>query len=249
MKAERRNRLGNLPNNFLERWIDKPPSTLGVIGIGDGGFPLALSFSTKIPVIGFDPNPQRIRTLKQWLNTQTIDITPKLKIHLTSNPNHLKKCSTLIVTASVPIGTNKHPYSLPLLSTLKVVGEAINDGTVVVSECTLYPGATEELFIPLIEKYSGLRSYTDFFVGFSPQTNTNIHACNNVKVVAAHDVNTLRFIVDLYSLVFDDVCPIHSIMAAESSIVMKNCERSLFIAGLHELTALINSLVQKGRPN
>lgn len=239
VKAERRNQLENHSNNFLKKWIDKPPSTLGVIGMGSGGLPLALSFSTKIPVIGFDPNPQRIQTLKQTINTQTVDITPKSRIQLTSNPNHLKKCSTLIVTASAPIGTN----------TLKVVGEAINDGTVVVFECTLYPGATEELFIPMIEKYSGLRSNKDFFVGFTPQLNTNPHARHNVKVVAAHDVNTLHFMMNLYSLAFDDVYPIHAIMAAESSIAMKNCERSLFIAWLHELAALIHSFVQKERLN
>lgn len=224
--------------------------TVSVVELGCVGFPLALSLSNKISVIGFDTNSKRIHKLKNLVTDKDrISGTKfnKVNLHLTDDPKQLEKCNFIIVTASLPFNEKGEPNLGPLLAASKIVGAHLQNGTIVVYECILYPGATEEILIPSLEKYSLSTSGTDFYVGYSPGSINKKKGQtppNAIKVVAGHDQEILNIIKKVYNLAFEEVYPVHSIIAAESSIVIDNTEYFIFTALLDELAALFDCLVK-----
>ena len=146
---------------------------IGIIGLGYVGLPLAVSFGKKYSTLGFDINPARISELQAG-EDHTLEVTPEdlaASEHLTfsANPSDLSDCNYIIVTVPTPIDSNKQPDMAPLRIASEMIGQVIKPGTTVIYESTVYPGATEEVCIPRIEKHSGLVFNKDFFAGYSPE--------------------------------------------------------------------------------
>src|SRR5699024_4378637 len=145
---------------------------LAVVGLGYVGLPVAVEFGKKQDVIGFDINQNRIDGLNNGIDI-TNEVTDKdlkdASITYTANPSDLRKANFIIVAVPTPITENKQPDLTPLLKASKTVGSNITEGTIVVYESTVYPGATEDECVPVLEKTSGMRCGQDFFVGYSPE--------------------------------------------------------------------------------
>lgn len=144
--------------------------TVGVVGLGCIGLPLTLSLSNNISVIGFDRSSNIVSKLNNLvLNRDSLsgNIFNKMNLHFTDDPEQLEKCNFIIITVSVPFNDKGEPNPDPLMVTSQMVGEHLQNGTIVVYECLLYPGATEEILIPALEKYSSLKADVDFHVGYS----------------------------------------------------------------------------------
>ncbi len=145
---------------------------LGVVGLGYVGLPVAVEFGKKIPVIGFDINVHRVKTLKAGID-YTGEVTSgnlgDTQIEFTSDESKLRNCNFIIIAVPTPIDQAKNPNLEPLIKASETVGRNLSRGSVVVYESTVYPGATEEVCIPILEQVSGLKSGGDFHVGYSPE--------------------------------------------------------------------------------
>ena len=229
--------------------MNKIDKKIGVVGLGYVGLPVALAFSKKFPVIGFDINKKRIETLQQnedYTGEVSSEELKTTNIHYTTNPTRLKECNFIIITVPTPIDETNRPDFAPLISASKTIGKQLQKGTIVVYESTVYPGATEEVCIPILEKESGLKAGHDFFVGYSPerinpgdkkQTFQTI-----AKVVSGQDQKTLETISEVYSQVVDKIYPASSIKVAEASKVIENTQRDLNIALMNELAIIFNRM-------
>jgi UDP-N-acetyl-D-galactosamine dehydrogenase len=223
---------------------------IGVIGLGYVGLPLAVAFSKVYPVIGFDINFKRIESLKQGFDSTGEVNTEELcsaKIDYTSDESRLEACNFLIVTVPTPVDHTNRPDLISLIKASETVGRNIKRGTAVVYESTVYPGATEEVCVPVIEQISGLKSGKDFFVGYSPERinpGDKEHTFKNIKkVVSGQNETALSVIVDVYgSVVEAGVFRASSIKVAEASKVIENTQRDLNIALMNELTIIFNKL-------
>ena len=153
--------------------FDLENAKIGIIGLGYVGLPLAVEFSKKYPVIGFDIDAFRISSLKEGIdNTSEIDSKELLEqknLHFTSDTSDLKKCNVYIVTVPTPITINKQPDLRPLVDASTMIGSIIGKGDTLIYESTVYPGATEDDCVPIVESISGLKLNHDFFVGYSPE--------------------------------------------------------------------------------
>ncbi|RLD79982.1 MAG: Vi polysaccharide biosynthesis protein VipA/TviB, partial [Bacteroidetes bacterium] len=146
---------------------------IGVIGLGYVGLPLAVEFGKKIDTIGFDINEVRIKELEagydRTLEVEDEDMKGAIKLSYTSKLNDLKACNYYIVTVPTPIDKNKRPDLTPLIKASESVGKVLSKGDIVIYESTVYPGATEEECVPILEKHSGLKFNKDFYCGYSPE--------------------------------------------------------------------------------
>ena len=227
--------------------MNKIDKKIGVVGLGYVGLPVALAFSKKFPVIGFDINKKRIEALQQnedYTGEVSSEELKTTNIHYTTNPTRLKECNFIIITVPTPIDETNRPDFAPLISASKTIGKQLQKGTIVVYESTVYPGATEEVCIPILERESSLKAGHDFFVGYSPerinpgdkkQTFQTI-----AKVVSGQDQKTLETISEVYSQVVDKIYPASSIKVAEASKVIENTQRDLNIALMNELAIIFN---------
>ncbi len=224
--------------------------TLAVIGLGYVGLPIALNFAKKIKVIGFDINPQRIDMLKQHIDPSK-ELDKKYfegtDIEFTHNPNDLKKAHFFIVTVPTPIDDHKLPDLTPLYKASETVGRALKKGDYVVYESTVYPGATEEDCVPLLEKYSGLKYMKDFKVGYSPERinpGDKAHTLENIKkVVSGCDKEALENISKVYELVVKaGIFKAATIKTAEAAKVIENTQRDVNIALMNELSLIFNRM-------
>ncbi|MGY8817491.1 MAG: Vi polysaccharide biosynthesis UDP-N-acetylglucosamine C-6 dehydrogenase TviB, partial [Pseudomonadales bacterium] len=146
---------------------------LAVVGLGYVGLPLAVEFGKKFPLIGFDINISRIEELKKGID-KTLEVTDKeIKqagyVTYTANHDNLKNANCYIVTVPTPINKDKRPNLMPLLKASETIGKVLKKGDIVIYESTVYPGATEEDCVPVLEKYSNLKFNEDFFCGYSPE--------------------------------------------------------------------------------
>lgn len=223
---------------------------IGVVGLGYVGLPVAVAFGQKYPVVGFDVSKQRIKELKQNIDYNS-EVLPeefkKTEIEFITNAEKLEACDFIIVAVPTPISKVKHPELTPLIRASETVGANLQPGAIVVYESTVYPGVTEEICLPILEKFSGLVAGEDFFVGYSPErinpgdkehTFTNI-----VKVVSGQDKKTLEIIAGVYgSVVEAGVHRASSIKVAEAAKVIENTQRDLNIALMNELAIIFNRL-------
>lgn len=222
---------------------------IGVVGLGYVGLPVALAFSKKFPVVGYDVNKKRIETLKQY-EDYTGEVTPEdLKtgsIQFTTTPTLLEECNFIIITVPTPIDKTNQPDLNPLISASKNVGKQLKKGTIVVYESTVYPGATEEVCIPILEEESGLKAGQDFFVGYSPERinpGDKTQTFQTIaKVVSGQDQETLATISKIYGQVVDKIYPASSIKVAEASKVIENTQRDLNIALMNELAIIFDRM-------
>ncbi len=229
--------------------IKDKKSAIAVVGLGYVGLPLAAAFSHRARVIGFDISEKKIDELRQ-----NIDVTGELssaqlqaaQIEYTSDPQSLAEGRFFVVTVPTPIDANKRPDLRPVEAASRTIGQHLQAGSVVVYESTVYPGVTEEICVPILEKESGLKNGVDFKVGYSPERinpGDKVHTVDKiVKVVSGQDDETLELVAQVYRLVVPSVHRASTIMVAEAAKVIENTQRDLNIALMNELALIFGRL-------
>jgi len=224
--------------------------SIGVVGLGYVGLPLAKAFGEKYDTVGFDINPSRIDALQQGIDhTGEVgaDELRRSRIRFTTDPASLGDCGFVVVAVPTPIDHAKKPNLTPLVRASELVGSHLRKGTVVVYESTVYPGATEEVCVPILEKTSGLKAGVDFKVGYSPERinpGDKSHTFKTItKVVSGQDEESLELIADMYGSVVDaGVYKARSIKIAEAAKVIENTQRDINIALMNELAIIFERL-------
>jgi len=230
---------------------------IAIIGLGYVGLPLARLFATKYAVVGFDINSNRVKELNAGKDS-TLEVEDEVlkAVLVDENSNNvglycsttisdLEECNYYIITVPTPVDKNNRPILTPLLKASETVGSVLKKGDIVVYESTVYPGATEEDCIPVLEKTSGLQFNTDFFAGYSPERinpGDKLHTIEKIlKVTSGSNVTTGKKVDDLYKSVITagtHLAP--SIKVAEAAKVIENSQRDINIAFVNELAKIFN---------
>ena len=235
---------------------------IGIIGLGYVGLPLARLFAMKYNVIGFDVNDKRVSNLKKGEDyTQEVDSSLLKQVllnnynednglYVTSDPNYLKDCNYYIVTVPTSVDKNNQPVLIPLLKASKTIATYLKKDDIVIYESTVYPGATEEDCIPVLEKVSKLVFNQDFFVGYSPERispGDKIRTVENIlKVTSGSTKDTAQKVDDLYrSVIKSGTHLASSIKVAEASKIIENCQRDINIAFVNELAKIFSLYVSQ----
>lgn len=234
----------------LFKAIKNKSEKISIIGLGYVGLPLAISFAKVASVVGFDIAREKVN---QYL--KGIDATREVgneEVRETSavftwDEKHLRECKFHIVAVPTPINMDKTPNLMALKEASRIVGRNLVKGSIIVYESTVFPGATEEICVPIIEKESGLKCGVDFKVGYSPERinpGDKIHRLGNiVKVVASVDEESLNTIAKVYELVVQaGIYKAESIRVAEAAKVIENAQRDINIAFMNELAIICNEM-------
>jgi len=224
---------------------------LAIIGLGYVGLPLAVEFGKSRPVIGFDINQQRIDALKEG-HDATLEVSDEeLKectwLAYSTSIDDLKNCNVFIVTVPTPIDEHKQPDLTPLIKASETIGSVLKKGDVVIYESTVYPGATEEDCVPVLEKVSGLKFNEDFFAGYSPERinpGDKEHRVSTIKKVTSGSTPVVADLVDdLYKqIITAGTYKAKCIKVAEAAKVIENTQRDLNIALINELAIIFNRM-------
>ena len=224
---------------------------IGILGLGYVGLPLAAYMGRKYPVVGFDINGPRVEELKRGID-RTRELTPEeldqaATLTFTTDAELLRDCNFYIITVPTPIDDAKRPDLTPLKKASETVGRIIKKGDVVVYESTVYPGATEEVCIPVIEQVSGLRYNIDFFAGYSPErinpADPNHRLPDIKKVTSGSTPETADLVDSVYaSIITAGTHKASSIRVAEASKVIENVQRDVNIALVNEFALLFKKL-------
>lgn len=224
---------------------------IAVIGLGYVGLPLAVEFGKKVPVIGFDIHQKRIEEL-QNRQDHTLEVSPEelqqaTQLSYSANLDDLKSCNFFIVTVPTPIDNYKQPDLTPLIKASTSIGQVLKKGDVVVYESTVYPGATEEDCIPVLEKVSGLKFNQDFFAGYSPERinpGDKLHRVTNIlKITSGSTPEVADFVDQVYNLIIEaGTHKATSIKVAEAAKVIENTQRDVNIALINELAVIFNKM-------
>ena len=231
--------------DFLEK-----KEKLSVIGLGYVGLPIAVAFSKKVEVIGFDVNSEKIALYESGIDptNEVGDATIKASaVCFTSNEEKLKEARFHIVAVPTPVNSDHTPDLSPLIGASTVLGRNLKKGSVVVYESTVYPGVTEEVCVPVLEKESGLKCGTDFKIGYSPERinpgDKEHRLATITKIVSGMDACTLDIVAKMYELVVDaGVYRAESIKVAEAAKVIENSQRDINIAFMNELSIIFNRM-------
>jgi UDP-N-acetyl-D-galactosamine dehydrogenase len=224
---------------------------IALIGLGYVGLPLAVEFGKKRKVIGFDINQNRINELKDGIDVTLETTAQELKeadqLSYTSNLDDIKDCGIYIVTVPTPIDKHKRPDLTPLEKSSESVGKILKIGDIVIYESTVYPGATEEICVPILEKQSGLKFNQDFYCGYSPERinpGDKEHRVTTIKKVTAGSTPEIAIQVDeLYQeIIIAGTHKASSIKVAEAAKVIENTQRDVNIALINELALIFNKL-------
>jgi UDP-N-acetyl-D-galactosamine dehydrogenase len=220
------------------------------VGLGYVGLPVAVAFGKVSETIGFDINPRRLAELRRGFD-RTLEISPRelkaAKLTFTDDVAVLRRADFHIVAVPTPVDEANQPDLSPLLGASESVGKALKKGDIVVYESTVYPGATEEDCVPVLEKFSGLRCGVDFTVGYSPERinpGDREHTFTRIKkVVSGQDARTLEIVARTYgSVVKAGVFKASSIKVAEAAKVIENTQRDLNIALMNELVLIFDRM-------
>ena len=226
-------------------------TTIAVVGLGYVGLPLAVEFGKKHPTIGFDLSAVKVDAYHRHVDptgeVSTDELKAAAQLRVTTDPTALKDADFVIVAVPTPIDDAHQPDFGPLLGASESVGRNLKRGATIVYESTVYPGATEEICIPVVEKYSGLKWKEDFFVGYSPERinpGDKEHTLTKiVKVIAGDTPETLERVARVYgSVVTAGVHRASSIKVAEAAKVIENTQRDLNIALMNELALIFHKL-------
>lgn len=237
--------MENLYGQLLNR-----KKKLCVIGMGYVGLPIAVSFSRYVDVIGFDINQEKVRSLKAG-NDATGEVEEgalkECKVCFTADEEKLSEADFFIIAVPTPVDEDKIPDLTPLTSASTILGRHLSQGDVVVYESTVYPGLTEEVCVPILEKQSQLMYKKDFKVGYSPERinpGDKVHRLQNVvKVVSGCDEETKELIASVYELVVEaGVFRAESIQVAEAAKVIENSQRDINIAFMNELSIIFHKM-------
>jgi UDP-N-acetyl-D-galactosamine dehydrogenase len=231
--------------------LDIADARLGIIGLGYVGLPLAVEFGNQFPTVGLDTNPERIEELKagvdSTLEVETDELRKADRLGYTANPEELADCNVYIVTVPTPIDEYKQPDLTPLRSASRTLGRLLSKGDIAIFESTVYPGATEEVCVPLIETESGLVFNRDFFVGYSPERinpgDKNHRLATIKKVTSGSTPAAADFVDGLYRrIITAGTHKASSIKVAEAAKVIENTQRDVNIALINELALIFNRL-------
>ncbi|MDC4566788.1 Vi polysaccharide biosynthesis UDP-N-acetylglucosamine C-6 dehydrogenase TviB [Acinetobacter baumannii] len=224
---------------------------IAIIGLGYVGLPLAVEFGKKVPVVGFDIYQKRISELKSGQD-HTLEVSPEeliqaTQLSYTANLEDLKDCNFFIVTVPTPIDDYKQPDLTPLVKASTSIGKILKKGDIVVYESTVYPGATEEVCIPVLEEVSGLTFNKDFYAGYSPERinpGDKLHRVTNIlKITSGSTPEISEFIDEVYNLIIEaGTHKAPSIKVAEAAKVIENTQRDVNIALINELALIFNKL-------
>ena len=225
-----------------------------VIGLGYVGLPLARLFSTKFKTIGFDMNQQRVDALMQG-HDATLEVSDELLqdainnhgFECTTDLEKIRSCNFYVVAVPTPVDENDYPDLHPLQGASETVGKVIGKGDIVVYESTVYPGVTEEVCLPIVEKISGLKFNTEFFAGYSPERinpGDKLHTVEKIKKVTSGSTPETADIVDkVYNTVLvNGTHKAPSIKVAEASKIIENAQRDVNIAFMNELARIFNMM-------
>ncbi len=223
---------------------------LALIGLGYVGMPIAVEFSRQIQVIGFNHNEKRILQYKSGIDP-THEVGDRAiqesTVDFTSDESRLREARFLIVAVPTPIKSDKTPDLEPVINASRIVGRNLSPGSIVVYESTVYPGVTEEICIPTIEKESGLNCGTDWKIGYSPERinpGDKVHRLTTIrKIVSGMDAETLECVAKVYELVVKaGVYRASSIKVAEAAKVIENSQRDINIAFMNELSVIFHKM-------
>ncbi len=224
---------------------------IAVVGLGYVGLPLAVEFGKKYPTLGFDINEKRVLDLKlgeDWRKDLANDnFRSSVHLELTSDPDRLKWYNVYIVAVPTPLNKNKHPDLSPLYEASKFIGLVLKKNDIVIYESTVYPGATEDDCVPVLEQYSGLTYNKDFFCGYSPERinpGDKIHTLTSIRKITSGSIPKIADFVDkLYnSIITAGTYKASSIKVAEAAKVIENAQRDINIAFVNELAVIFNKL-------
>ena len=235
--------------NLYEK-IKKREEKISLVGLGYVGMPIAVAFAKKAEVIGFDISTEKVELYKKGIDpTKEVgnDVIKATTVEFTADETKLKEAKFHIVAVPTPVNADHTPDLKPVESASRTVGRNLTKGSIVVFESTVYPGVTEDICIPILEKESGLKCGIDFKVGYSPERinpGDKVHRLETiVKVVSGMDEESLDDIAKVYELVVDaGVYRAASIKVAEAAKVIENSQRDINIAFMNELSIIFNKM-------
>ncbi len=224
---------------------------IALIGLGYVGMPIAIAFAKKgIKVVGFDINETKVNLYKSGVdptNEVGSDVIKETSVEFTTDELKLKEAKFIIVAVPTPVNLDHTPNLEPVVNASRIVGRTISKDAIVVFESTVYPGCTEDVCIPIIEKESGLKCGIDFKVGYSPERinpGDKIHRLENIrKIVSGCDEETLNEVMNIYNIVIEvGTYPVSNIRTAEAIKVVENSQRDINIAFMNELAMVFDRM-------
>lgn len=236
--------------SLYEKLVNKEEN-LALVGLGYVGMPIAVAFAKKgLNVIGFDLNKAKIELYKSGVDpTLEVgdDVISKTTVQFTSDEADLKKAKFVIVAVPTPVNTDHTPDLTPVIGASEIVGRNLTKGTIVVYESTVYPGCTEDVCIPILERESGLKCGVDFKIGYSPERinpGDKVHRLENIhKIVSGCDAEALEEIKNVYNIVIEvGTYPVSNLRTAEAVKVVENSQRDINIAFMNELAMVFDRM-------
>ncbi|MCD6299943.1 MAG: nucleotide sugar dehydrogenase [Dehalococcoidales bacterium] len=220
--------------------LDLEQKLVCIIGLGYVGLPLARAFSKSLRVIGFDTDPDKVNQFRQQGSSN------QSNLHFTADPGEISQADFIIICVPTPVTKSKEPDLGYIRGAAEITGQNLKRGAIVILESTVYPGVTEEVVMPILERESGLKCGADFRVGYSPERinpGDDEHALDKItKVVAGMDDDTTSIIAELYSKVTSHIFKARDVKTAEAAKVIENVQRDLNIALMNELAIIFNRM-------
>lgn len=222
---------------------------LALVGLGYVGMPIAVEFAKHVPVIGFDINEKRVNEYRNGIDAtnEVGDAIKTTTVDFTADPTRLREAKFIIVSVPTPVKDDNSPDLRPVEGASRTVGKNLSEGSIVVFESTVYPGVTEDVCVPIIEKESGLKCGVDWKIGYSPERinpGDSVHRLPNiVKVVSGMDDETAREIKKVYDIVIKaGTFPVSTIKTAEAVKVVENSQRDINIAFMNEIAMICDKM-------
>lgn len=223
---------------------------VSLVGLGYVGMPIAVAFARKIKVVGFDLNEAKINLYKNGIdptNEVGNEVIKNTTVEFTADPTKLKEAKFHIVAVPTPVNDDHTPDLTPVEGASRILGQNLTKGSIVVFESTVYPGVTEDICVPILEKESGLKCGVDFKIGYSPERinpGDKVHRLETItKIVSGMDEETLDTVASVYELVVEaGVYRAESIKVAEAAKVIENSQRDINIAFMNELSIIFNKM-------
>lgn len=231
--------------------LERKEENLALVGLGYVGMPIAVAFAKKgLNVIGFDLNKEKIELYKSGIDP-TLEVgnetIRKTTVQFTSDESDLKKAKFIIVAVPTPVNIDHTPDLTPVIGASEIVGRNLTEGAIVVYESTVYPGCTEHVCIPILERESGLKCGVDFKIGYSPERinpGDKVHRLENIhKIVSGCDAESLKEIKNVYDIVIEvGTHPVSNMRTAEAVKVVENSQRDINIAFMNELAMVFDRM-------
>ena len=223
---------------------------ISLVGLGYVGMPIAVAFAKKIKVVGFDLNQQKIELYQKGIDpTREVgdDVIKQTTVEFTADETKLREAKFHIVAVPTPVNDDHTPDLTPVEGASRILGRNLSKGSIIVFESTVYPGVTEDICVPILEKESGLKCGVDFKIGYSPERinpGDKVHRLETItKIVSGMDEETLDIIAKVYELVVEaGVYRAESIKVAEAAKVIENSQRDINIAFMNELSIIFNKM-------